>query len=76
MESECPVSMELPLPRHAGRIRPIEGARNLGVADRVGSLTSGKRADLILVRTTDLNTAPRRSAPEYGQAKLAIATAS
>lgn len=36
----------------------IDGARDLGIEDRVGSLTPGKRADLILVRTTDLNMAP------------------
>jgi 5-methylthioadenosine/S-adenosylhomocysteine deaminase len=36
----------------------INGARDLGIADRAGSLTPGKRADLILVRTTDLNMAP------------------
>jgi 5-methylthioadenosine/S-adenosylhomocysteine deaminase len=36
----------------------INGARDLGIADRTGSLTPGKRADLILVRTTDLNMAP------------------
>jgi len=36
----------------------IDGARDLGIADRTGSLTPGKRADLILVRTTDLNMAP------------------
>lgn len=36
----------------------IDGARDLGIADRVGSLTPGKRADAILVRTTDLNMAP------------------
>ena len=29
----------------------IEGAEDLGFADRIGSLTPGKRADLILVRT-------------------------
>jgi 5-methylthioadenosine/S-adenosylhomocysteine deaminase len=34
------------------------GARALGIADRVGSLTPGKRADIILIRTTDLNMAP------------------
>jgi 5-methylthioadenosine/S-adenosylhomocysteine deaminase len=28
------------------------------MADRTGSLTPGKRADLIMVRTTDLNMAP------------------
>ena len=36
----------------------INGASGLGMADRTGSLTPGKRADLILVRTTDLNMAP------------------
>jgi 5-methylthioadenosine/S-adenosylhomocysteine deaminase len=36
----------------------IGGARALGIADRVGSLTPGKRADIILIRTTDLNMAP------------------
>ena len=36
----------------------IDGARALGLADRVGSLTPGKRADLILVRTNDINMIP------------------
>ena len=36
----------------------INGARALGLADVTGSLTPGKRADLILVRTGDLNIAP------------------
>ncbi len=36
----------------------IEGAKLLGVADKIGSLTPGKRADLILIRTTDINMAP------------------
>ncbi|HEY7302347.1 MAG TPA: amidohydrolase family protein [Xanthobacteraceae bacterium] len=36
----------------------INGAWDLGIADRVGSLTPGKRADLILVRANDLNMAP------------------
>jgi 5-methylthioadenosine/S-adenosylhomocysteine deaminase len=31
----------------------IEGAEDLGFADRTGSLTPGKRADLILVRASD-----------------------
>ena len=45
-------------PRRMLELATIEGARNLGLAGRVGSLTPGKRADLILVRTMDLNTAP------------------
>jgi cytosine/adenosine deaminase-related metal-dependent hydrolase len=36
----------------------IDGARALGISDRVGSLTPAKRADLILVRSSDLNMAP------------------
>jgi cytosine/adenosine deaminase-related metal-dependent hydrolase len=44
--------------REVLELATINGARDLGIADRVGSLTPGKRADLILVRTTDLNIAP------------------
>jgi 5-methylthioadenosine/S-adenosylhomocysteine deaminase len=36
----------------------IDGARALGLADYIGSLTPGKRADLILVRTADVNMLP------------------
>jgi cytosine/adenosine deaminase-related metal-dependent hydrolase len=36
----------------------IDGARALGLADRIGSLTPGKRADIILVRTDAINMAP------------------
>ena len=44
--------------RTALQVATMGGARALGIADRVGSLTPGKRADIILVRTTDLNMAP------------------
>lgn len=40
------------------RLATLDGARDLGIADQVGSLEAGKRADVILVRTTDLNMAP------------------
>jgi len=40
------------------QLATIDGAIDLGIADRTGSLTPGKRADLTLVRTTDVNTAP------------------
>jgi 5-methylthioadenosine/S-adenosylhomocysteine deaminase len=45
-------------PRRLLKLATIDGARDLGIADRTGSLTPGKRADLILVRTTDVNLAP------------------
>jgi 5-methylthioadenosine/S-adenosylhomocysteine deaminase len=41
----------------------IDAARSLGLGDLVGSLTPGKRADLILVRTRDVATAPRTDVP-------------
>lgn len=40
------------------QIATINGAKALGIADRTGSLTVGKRADIILLRTDDLNMAP------------------
>jgi cytosine/adenosine deaminase-related metal-dependent hydrolase len=40
------------------QLATLDGAIDLGIADRTGSLTPGKRADLILVRTGDINVAP------------------
>ena len=36
----------------------VNGAKALGLSDVTGSLTPGKRADLILVRANDLNMVP------------------
>lgn len=36
----------------------IGGARAIGLESRIGSLTPGKRADIVLLRATDLNIAP------------------
>jgi cytosine/adenosine deaminase-related metal-dependent hydrolase len=36
----------------------IGGAEGAGLADEVGTLTPGKQADLLLVRTDDINTTP------------------
>ncbi|MFG1667764.1 amidohydrolase family protein [Streptomyces sp. Y7] len=35
----------------------VGGAANCGLGDRIGSLTPGKQADVVLLRRTDLNTA-------------------
>ena len=40
------------------QLATLDGAVDLGIADRTGSLTPGKRADIILVRTGDINIAP------------------
>jgi 5-methylthioadenosine/S-adenosylhomocysteine deaminase len=40
------------------QLATLDGAVDLGIADRTGSLTPGKRADIVLVRTTDINMAP------------------
>ena len=45
-------------PRRALELATIEGARALGLDHLVGSLTVGKRADLMMVRTGALNMAP------------------
>ena len=44
--------------RRLVQLATLDGAIDLGIADRTGSLTPGKRADLILVRTRDVNIAP------------------
>ena len=36
----------------------LEGARMLGLDDRIGSLTPGKQADIVLLRASDLNLFP------------------
>jgi cytosine/adenosine deaminase-related metal-dependent hydrolase len=38
------------------------GAVNAGLGHRVGSLTPGKAADIVLIRTSDVNTAPASDA--------------
>jgi cytosine/adenosine deaminase-related metal-dependent hydrolase len=40
------------------QLATLDGAVDLGIADKTGSLTPGKRADIILVRTSDINMTP------------------
>jgi cytosine/adenosine deaminase-related metal-dependent hydrolase len=42
-------------PAEVLRMATVDGAAAVGMADRIGSLTVGKRADLILLRATDPN---------------------
>lgn len=51
-------------PRRLVELATIEGAKLLGLGDKTGSLTPGKRADLVMIRTTDINMAPMRD-PYY-----------
>jgi len=40
------------------QLATLDGAVDLGIAEKTGSVTPGKRADIILIRTTDINMAP------------------
>jgi cytosine/adenosine deaminase-related metal-dependent hydrolase len=44
--------------REALRWITIEGARVIGQLDRIGTLRAGKQADLVMIRTSDLNMQP------------------
>jgi cytosine/adenosine deaminase-related metal-dependent hydrolase len=46
------------MPRRMLQMATLDGARDLGLANVTGSITPGKRADLILVRMHDLNMLP------------------
>ena len=45
------------------RFATVEGARTLGLADKVGTLTPGKEADIILLNADAINVAPLNNVP-------------
>lgn len=45
-------------PRRILELSTIDGAKTLDLADHTGSLTPGKRADITLIRKTDVNMTP------------------
>lgn len=47
--------------RETLKMATIEGARALGLADEIGTLTPGKRADIVLIDESDFLTAPSHS---------------
>lgn len=55
VRSESPMSVTA---RQVLEMATINGAWDLGIDSKTGSLTPGKRADLIMIRTTDLNMGP------------------
>src|SRR5260370_35375205 len=57
----------LPLlkPRRLLEIATIGAARVLGLADRIGSLTPGKRADIVLGRKGPFGGSPDRAPPPH-----------
>jgi cytosine/adenosine deaminase-related metal-dependent hydrolase len=45
-------------PRRLLQLVTIDGAKDLGLQDRIGSVTPGKRADLVILRSSDINLVP------------------
>ncbi|MFF5213238.1 amidohydrolase family protein [Streptosporangium sp. NPDC000396] len=45
-------------PRRLLQLATIDGAKDLGLHDSVGSITPGKRADIVILRSSDINLVP------------------
>jgi 5-methylthioadenosine/S-adenosylhomocysteine deaminase len=64
-DADAEQGTERPLPAaEVLRLATVDGARTAGLADRVGELTPGKAADLILLRTDAVGLAPLRAAAD------------
>lgn len=57
-QGRYPAQQHATTTRSAFRWATLGGARALGLERRIGSLTPGKQADIVLIRSTDLNIFP------------------
>ncbi|MDG5820717.1 amidohydrolase family protein [Natronococcus sp. A-GB7] len=58
LEGDAEVTEVQTTARETLEMATIEGARALNMEDEIGSLTPGKRADIVMIRTDDFMTAP------------------
>ncbi|MCS6766803.1 MAG: amidohydrolase family protein [Candidatus Protistobacter heckmanni] len=68
--SQRPGEKKTIAPRRILEMATRGGAQALGLEDRIGSLAAGKRADIVLVRRTDLNLSPALGDPRPDAAAL------
>jgi cytosine/adenosine deaminase-related metal-dependent hydrolase len=57
-EADSPVPDTMPTARQMLQMATVDGARVAGVADRTGTLTPGKQADVVVIDARALNMAP------------------
>jgi cytosine/adenosine deaminase-related metal-dependent hydrolase len=57
-QADVPIPDYTPTARQMLEMATINGARVAGFADRVGSLTPGKQADIVIIDATAINVAP------------------
>jgi 5-methylthioadenosine/S-adenosylhomocysteine deaminase len=57
-EADCPVPDTMPTARQMLQMATVDGAYVAGLADRTGSLTPGKQADVVVIDAGALNVVP------------------
>lgn len=57
-KADCEIPDDTITARECLEMATINGAYTVGLEDRVGSLTPGKQADVVVIRGDDINTAP------------------